>query len=98
MDHGFEAGIELASAHGDPFELLELAKEVLDQVPPLVDLPIDLKRCLSLRHLRYDDLGAALVEFADDPVGIERLVGNQTSELDVLNKWRDTNGVISVPG
>jgi len=31
MDHGGEALIGLVGAHGDAFELLELAEEVLDR-------------------------------------------------------------------
>ena len=31
----------LSAAHGDAFELLELAEEVFDQVPPFVHLLVD---------------------------------------------------------
>jgi hypothetical protein len=31
-------------AHGDAFEFLELAEEVLDQVAPLVDFRVDRQR------------------------------------------------------
>jgi hypothetical protein len=41
VDHSGEALIGLVAAHGDAFELFELAKEIFDQVAPLVDLGID---------------------------------------------------------
>ena len=36
MDHGGEALIRLVGAHGDALELLELAEEVFDEMPPFV--------------------------------------------------------------
>jgi len=36
MDQGGEALIGFVGSHGDAFELLELAEEVLDQVAPFV--------------------------------------------------------------
>ena len=39
-----EALIGFVCAHGDAFELLELAKEVFDQVSPLVELGVDRQR------------------------------------------------------
>ena len=36
MDDGIEALIGFVGAHGDPFELLEFAEEILDQVTPFV--------------------------------------------------------------
>jgi len=44
MDHGGEALIGLVGAHGDAFEFLEFAEEVLDQVSPLVELGVDPQR------------------------------------------------------
>ena len=44
MDHGGEALIGFVGAHGDAFELLELAEEVLDQMAPFVDLGVDRQR------------------------------------------------------
>ena len=85
MDHGGEALIGLVAAHGDAFELLQLAEEVLDQVPPLVDIGVALDRRQAVRTLRDDDLGASLVQLADNPVRIERLVADQAFKLDVLD-------------
>ena len=74
VDHCREAAIGLVAAHGDAFELLELAEEVLDEVAPLVDLEVDLAGLGSAGMLRNHDLGAAFVEIGDDGVGIESLV------------------------
>ena len=41
MDDGGEALVGFVGAHGDAFELLELAEEVLDQVAPFVDFGVD---------------------------------------------------------
>jgi hypothetical protein len=41
MDDGCEALICFVGAHGDAFELLELAEEVLDQMPPFVHFGVD---------------------------------------------------------
>ena len=38
MDHGGEAVIGFVGAQRDAFELLELAEEVLDQMPPFAHL------------------------------------------------------------
>ncbi len=43
---------------------------------PFVDFDVDLARFAALWSLGDDDLGAALVEVFDDPVGIEGLVGD----------------------
>jgi hypothetical protein len=64
MDHGGEALISLVGAHGDAFELLELAEEVFDEMPPFVHLLVDGERHCATRMLGDDDLGAARVEFA----------------------------------
>ena len=48
MDSGRKAAIRLVTAHGDTLELLELAKEVLHQVTPLVDLQVNFQRRFSL--------------------------------------------------
>ena len=48
----------LVGAYGDAFELLELAEEVLDQMPPFVHLVVDGERLCAARMLRNDDLGS----------------------------------------
>ena len=44
MDDGGEALVGFVGAHGDAFEFLELAEEILDQVTPLVDFGVDRQR------------------------------------------------------
>ncbi len=96
MDQGFEALVGLASAHGDAFELFEFAEEVLDEMPPLVHLQVDIERGEALWALGNDDLGPALVEFGDDPVGVEGLVAEQGIELDPGDQRRHSDGVVAV--
>lgn len=40
IDHGAEAFVCFVGPHCDAFEFLELAEEVLDQMPPFIDFPI----------------------------------------------------------
>jgi len=40
-----------------------------------------------------DDLGATLIELGDDMIAVECLVGDQSTELDVLDKRVDANCV-----
>src|SRR3954451_18657982 len=93
MDHGREAPIGLVAAHGDALGLLELAEEVLDQVSPRVHLAVDLERPGATRVLRDHDLGPALVQFRDEVVAVERLVGDQRLERDRLDQRRDADRV-----
>src|ERR1700682_6348187 len=74
MDHGGDALIGLVGAHSDAFELLELAEEVFDEMPPFVHLLVDGERLCATRMLGDDDLGAARVEFCDNGVTAERIV------------------------
>src|SRR5215217_5438384 len=43
--------------------------------------------------LRDDDLGAALVEVGNDLVAVESLVGDQGTEFDTLDQWRDPDSI-----
>ena len=96
MDHGSVALVGLVAAHGDTLELLQTAEEVLDQVPPFVDLAVDRQRRPAAWPLRDDDLGTSFVQFVDDPVGIEGFIRDQTFKLDVLDQRRDTHRVVAV--
>jgi hypothetical protein len=93
MDHGRETLIGLVAAHRDTFELLEFAKEVLDQVTPLVDVSIDLARAGASGMLGDHDRGAAIIKFGDQGVCVEGRVGDQTAEFDLLNQRRDADGI-----
>src|SRR2546429_314595 len=93
MDHGGEALIGLAGAHCDTFELLELAEEVLDEMPPFVHLLVEGERLCATRMLGDHGLGAARVEIGDDDVAVERLIGDQRVEGQSLDERRHAHCV-----
>ena len=90
--------ISLVTAQGDTFELFELAKEVLDQVPPLVNLGIDLARTGASGMLGDDDLGAAFIEVSNQGVGVEGGVGDQPAEGDIVDQRRDADRLEAMAG
>ena len=63
---------------------------------PFVHLGVDVERRLASRVLGDDDLGAALVQFLDDPVHIEGLVGNERTEFDVADQRFDADRVMAL--
>ena len=63
---------------------------------PLVDLTIDVEWPETLGALGDHDLRPALVHVLDDPVRIERLVGDQATEFEVFDKRGDANGIVSL--
>ena len=65
---------------------------------PFVHLKIDFEGMQALWPLGDDDLGAALIEFLDDPVGVERLIGEQGIERDPVDKRFDTDCVVAISG
>jgi hypothetical protein len=71
MDDGVEALVGFVGAHGDAFELLEFAEEVLDQMTPFVHFRVERQGLGAAWMLRDDDLGAALVEVGDEGVAVE---------------------------
>ena len=93
IDHRLEAAICLVASHSYALEFLQLAEEVLDQVAPFVNVPVDIERLSAPLMLRDYDLGPAVVHVFDDPVGIEGLVGDQAAEFDVLDQGRKADGV-----
>ena len=78
VDAGQEASRGLVVAGCNGLELLELSKEVLDQMPGLVELLIKGAGCLPA-FARWDDgRRASFSQRFDHPlVGIERLVGDE---------------------
>ena len=61
-------------------------------------MQINRERCYASGPLRDDDLGAAFVQLGDDPVRVERLVGDQAVELDPVDQRRDADGVVALAG
>jgi len=90
--------IGLVGAHGDAFELLELAEEVLDEMAPLVHLLVDGERLCAARMLGDDGLGAACVEFGDNGVVVESLVADQRFKIETGNQRLDANAVVALAG
>src|SRR6188472_830807 len=98
MDDSGEALIGLVGAHGDAFEFLEIAEEVLDQVAPFVDFGIDRQGRDAPWMLRDHDLGAARVEVGDDDVAVERLVRNQAAKGETVDQRRHADRVEALAG
>ena len=90
--------VSFASAHGDALELFEFAEEVFDEVAPFVHLLVDAERSRSLRSLGDDDFGSPLIKLVDNPVGVERLIGDQGSKFDVFDQRRNTDSVVALSG
>ena len=44
-----------------------------------------------------DDFRAALVQFGDDPVAVEGLVGEQRAKFDALDQRRDADRIEALP-
>ena len=75
---------------------LQLAEEILNKVTPCVEIAINLTGLTTLGMRRDDDGCAALIHRLDDPVGIERLVGNQGSKGDPLDERRDPDRIVTL--
>src|SRR3546814_6368229 len=82
MADGSEAVVGFVGAHGDAFELFEFAEEVFDQMTPFVHLAVDGDGFGPALMLGDDDFGTALVQFGNDGIAVEGLVGDQSAERD----------------
>ncbi len=60
-------------------------------------IQIDVERLGAAGVLGDDDLGAALLEFGDDGVAVESLVGDQSVEVDAIDQGRDADRVKPLP-
>ena len=98
MDHRCKARVSFVATHCYSLELLKFAKEVLNQMPPLVDIEVDAERGCTLGPLRDDNLCAAFVQLRDDPVRVKGLVGDEPGELDALDQRRYPDRVVSLTG
>ena len=93
MDNCGEALIGFVGTHGNALEFLELAEEVLDEMPPLVELGIERQGHCAARMLRDDDLGTALVQIGNDGIAVEGLVGDQTAECETVDQRSDAHRI-----
>jgi hypothetical protein len=67
-------------------------------VAPFVDFGIDVEGLEPLWALGNYDASAPLVQFSDNPVGIECLVGDQRIELDAFDQRCNAHRVITLAG
>ena len=63
---------------------------------PFVNRRVDGNRVQASRALRDDDAGTTFVQFGDDPVGIESLVGDQRTELEAMDQWGDAHRIVAL--
>ena len=93
VDHRLERGAGLVGAQGDALELFEFAEEIFDQVAAFVKLQVDGQGVRTSRVLGNADHGPTFVHILDDPVAVERLVGQHCIELDPLDQGGHTRRV-----
>ena len=93
MDHGGEALVGFAGAHGDAFELFEFAEEIFDEMTPFVHFSVNLEWVSAAWMLGYDDFGATLIKVGDDDVAVEGFIGEQSAEFDTRDQRRNTNSI-----
>ncbi len=76
---------------------LSSPEEIFDEVTGFVKLDVDGEWGASSWMLGDDDLRAALVQFGDDPVAVEGLVGEQRTKFDALDQRRDADRIEALP-
>lgn len=86
----------LLVARGDGPELLDLREEVLDQMSPLIGMPVVIALDLTVRFRRNDCARAAPIQLGKQPVGIEGLVGQKSIEGHVVDQRCDAFEVMSL--
>lgn len=75
-----------------------LPKKFSIRVAPFVGVLVDVERLCVPFMPRDDDLGLALVQIVDDPVGIKSLVGDQAAEFDVFDQGRYADSIKAMAG
>lgn len=78
------------------FELLELAKEVLDQVPPLVDLHINLQGRSPIGLLCNHHLAALCQQALLQPVCVKCFIGQQCPQIYAFKQLLYTLKIMSL--
>src|SRR4051812_47330006 len=90
-----EARVGFVVPGGDAAELLELAEEVFDQMPPLVHLEVT-GDCGDPIGFGRDHGGRTpIVQIGADPVAVESLVRQKCGEVEIRQKRGDTGAVVS---
>src|SRR4051812_6510051 len=84
-------------AQGNALELLQLAEEVLDQVPPLVHLTVNVEQRRAARMLGDDGLGAALVQVRDNVIAVESGIADQRPKGEPVDERRHAHRVEALP-
>ena len=79
-------------------EFLYLCEEILDQVPPLVGVFIVIAQETAVRFRWDDRAGTARIEFCEKPIGIKRLVGQESVESNAIDERFDALHVVSLTG
>src|SRR3954470_5130775 len=95
MYHRREARIGFVVTSGDAAELLDLAEEVLDQMPPLVHLEVTGDCGDPIGLGRYHGGRTPIVQIDADRVAVESLVRQKSAEIEVRQKRGDTGAVVS---
>jgi hypothetical protein len=98
VDHRAVAVVDLLVARCYSAKLLELAEEVVDQMPPFVHLEVAIEGLLSRGFWRSDGDGAPVVELGAQPIVVKGLVGEQSAERDIQNQRFDANAVEALTG
>ena len=94
MPVGGVAGRGLFVSRGYCSEFLDLCEVVFDEVPPLVGMFVVVARNLSVCLGRDDRRRAACIELGEEPIGVERLVGQQRIEMHASDQRRDAFDVM----
>src|ERR1700735_1511881 len=93
MNYSCEACVGFVSAHCDTLELFEFTEEILDEMTPFIELFIDTQKSCASGVLGNDDLGAAFIQFGDDSVAVESLVGDQPTKGEAIDEGRHADRI-----
>lgn len=76
---------------------LRHATKQIGDSPPFVHFFVKLQRLPALWTLGDNNPRAPQVQFGDDPIGVERFVGQKRVELDTFDQWCNPNRIVAVP-
>lgn len=98
MPVGGVAGLCLFVAGRYSSEFLDLCEEILDQVPPLVGVFIVVAQELPVRFRWDNRAGTACIELFEQPISVESLVSQESTEVYAIDQRLDTPHVMSLTG